>query len=390
MQAQRGWWERALERQVGPYWLKTDLAAPESGPLAAHLLLMHREYAARLAFVPARAPAPMNVMVFSQRQEYNRTLELRFGLEAAGTGGLFFVTPSASALALWTEGLSRRRVHHVLQHEGFHQFAYSRFGGDLPMWVNEGLAEYFGQAVPVGGRLLAGQLTPRTIERVREAIELERTVPFARMLAMDGREWVKALAREGAGDLYHQARAMVQFLIEADGGRYLTSFATWLKMLNAGYPADHAFRRSFGTDDIERFEQRWKTWMLDARPGAFVTALERIEFLAEGIAELSRRGVAPASLDDLRAQLQAIGFTTTLTTHALEVELAAADDRMYTIPRDGLCEADPVFEIRPPERRPGQPPGPPALRTRHLGPRTLEVRWQRDEVTGEPAYHITW
>ena len=39
--------------------------------------------------------------------------------------------------------------------------------------------------------------------------------------------------------------------------------------------------RAFG-DDVESFETRWKEFALAAKPSAFVSAMEKIEFLAEG------------------------------------------------------------------------------------------------------------
>jgi len=146
----RSWWSGLRPRPRGrsaQYWVKTDLPAEQANTLAQHLNLMHAEYAAHLASLPARAPTPLNVLLFADREDYLETLRLRYGIHAAGTGGMFFVNPSGTALALWTGDLSRRRALHVLRHEGFHQFGYSRFGTDLPLWVNEGLAELFGASV---------------------------------------------------------------------------------------------------------------------------------------------------------------------------------------------------------------------------------------------------
>jgi hypothetical protein len=133
-QAMLPWWRRAPERQVGHYWIKTDLPAEQAEALAAHLNLMYGEYAGRLASLPARAPTPMNVLLFAERIDYVETLRRRYGVEADDTGGMFFVNPRGTALALWTGALPRRRVLHVLRHEGFHQFAYSRFGGSMKGW----------------------------------------------------------------------------------------------------------------------------------------------------------------------------------------------------------------------------------------------------------------
>jgi hypothetical protein len=52
----------------------------------------------------------------------------------AGDRLMAYVPAGASALG-W----------HVVQHEGFHQFVAQVIRGDMPIWANEGLAEYFGE-----------------------------------------------------------------------------------------------------------------------------------------------------------------------------------------------------------------------------------------------------
>ncbi len=388
-QARLGWWDRAIEGRAGHYWIKTDLEPADAQRIAAHLELVHQEYARRLAGLPPRAPAALNVLLFERREDYMDVLQQRFGVDPAGTGGMFFDTPSGSALALFTEGLPRRRVLHVLQHEGFHQFGYSRFGADLPPWLNEGLAELFGHAVVVDRGLAPGLVNPRVLRSVQEAIELGTYVPFERMLAMGPRAWSEALRTDRAGALYHQAWSMVHFLVYGDSGRYVTRFEAYLRMVNAGFPSPHAFRTAFETDDVESFEKRWKEHVLAAVPSAYATALERIEFLAEGALELGRRGASsPRTLDELGAALRAIGFACDLRTHAAGAVLRSDDPEMYRIPRDGLCREQPVFVVAPAKPAPAGVTMPPSISTEHLEPRDLAVRWLRHPETGGFGYEV--
>ena len=391
------WWQRAAERKVGFYWIKTDLEAETANELARHLNLMHIEYSKRLASLPPRVPAPLNVLIFAHRDDYLETLRRRFDIDATGTGGIFFVTPAASGLAFWTESLPRRRVLHVLQHEGFHQFAYSRFGGDLPVWVNEGLAEFFGESVMVGRTLIIGQTNPRVIGRVRQAIELDTYLPFRRMLSMSPQQWSSALGGETAALQYHQAWSMVHFLVYGDNGRYVERFEAYLRLLNAGFPSEHAFIRAFETDEIHAFERRWRQYAQAARPSAFITSLERIEFLAEGALELSRRGVAPQSIEELRDALVAIDFVFPLKKHEVSVELRADDEAMYRIPQDDLADEQPIFVVI--KTRRGQltrrqrkleetAPTPLTIATEDLRPKAISIRWMRDRTSGELSYEL--
>ncbi len=398
-QVRLSWWDRTHPQQVGHYWIKSDLPADYAGALARHLNTMYAEYDRRLASLPPRAPESLNVLIFQRRRDYLQTLQRRYGVDGTATGGLFFVTPSSGhALALWTEGLARRRILSVLQHEGFHQFAYSRFGGDLPVWVNEGLAEFFGEAIAVGRTLMAGGNNPRVIEAVKDSIELGTSIPFEKMLAMSSRRWAQGFREGTAMGQYQQAWSMVHFLITGDNGRYVDRFETYLRLLHAGFPSQHSFVKAFQTSDIEAFERRWQRHALAARPSGFLAALQRIEFLAEGALELSRRGVSPESLVELRDALVAAGFSLVLHRHAQEIELPAQDEAMYRIPGGRPGEQPPVFVVRKaalssltePRRRPEDDvqPTPPSIHTEYLRPFNASIRWRRDPDTNELSYEI--
>lgn len=396
-QAQLPWWDRAEMRNIGNYWIKTDLPADQANQLARHLNLMHEEYSRRLATLPPRSPTPMNVMIFKHRREYKDVLRTRFGVNGTGTGGIFFVNPSGTALAFWTEGLPQRRIIDVLQHEGFHQFAYTRFGSDLPVWVNEGLAEFFSESVLVNKTFIIGQSKPRVINAVKKAIELNQHIPLRQMLMMTRKEWGEALISETASLQYHQAWSMVHFLVYGDNGRYTQSFEAYLRLINSGVQSEQAFIRAFETDDIEAFENRWKIYALAAKPSGFVTALERIEFLAQGALELSGLGISPKSADELQQELIKINFKYNVQKHGREFHLSASDPEMFQIPIDDLDQDKPGFVIEPAKLRglsrrllmfEEVNPTPPSIKTENLRPKSLSIRWKRDRKTGELRYEI--
>jgi hypothetical protein len=403
--AQLPWMQRARGGKSTYYTIRTDLPPAEARELADHLDRMYVQYSQRMASLPKQVPEKLNVLIFSDRNEYQSTLWNRFNVDSAGTGGVFFSNQHGTALAFWTGGLSRSRVRHVLQHEGFHQFAWSRFRGNLPPWTNEGLAEFFGEAAMVGNRLVIGQSKPRVLEAVKDAIERGTFIPFREMLTMDSARWRVALQEGTAATQYHQAWSMVHFLVYAPDektgkpGKYVGAFETYLRKLNSGVAYEDAFVQAFGKDSnvIEAFEKRWKAYALEARPSAFVTALERIEFLAEGALELSRSGLVPGSLEQMKEQLQAIGFSQSLGVHGAETTLHAADENLYVIPMDDLAAERPIFVVEAPRlgtlvarRRllEEKQRTPPSITTKHLRPRGLSIGWSRDRKSGVISYEI--
>jgi hypothetical protein len=213
---------------------------------------------------------------------------------------------------------------------------------------------------------------------------------------MSPQKWNAAVSAGNAAMNYHQAWSMVHFLVYGDGGKYTAAFETYLRHLNNGLPSEEAFVRTFGPD-IEQFEAAWKKYALAAKPAAFVTALERLEFLSEGLLELGGMKRYPQTMDELKAMLREIDFKHTTKAHGRAETLSAADDSLFTIPMDDLCPEQPVFEIVKPKSRQTsrkermleeQNPTPPVIETRSLRPKGLRIKWLRDEATNTFSYDV--
>ncbi|MFM7052098.1 MAG: DUF1570 domain-containing protein [Planctomycetota bacterium] len=384
------------EQRSKHYRILSDLPSDETELYAGHLDLIYEEYARRLAGLEQQAPEIPFVLMFARERDYLEVLRNRYGVNATGSGGMFFITPAGAALAFFTESLPRSRVLHVVQHEGFHQYAHSRFAGRLPPWVNEGLAEFFGEAIVVDGRVIVGQASAGAAASVRAAVEGGTTVPFLRILTMDGDQWNANVRSGNAAIQYVQSWAMVQYLGWADGGRYQRPFEAYLRLLHGGVPSERAFVQAFGTNDIESFERAWKDWAKDMQPTAFAGAAARLTFLAEGLRTLSRDGIAVESLEDALAKLKERGFSVEVTIHG-RTERIEPSPAILTIPRDALAKADPVLEMVPPRKsgqttaqrkREADHPTPPSVITRGLEPRELALEWTRMKSGDDFEYRL--
>lgn len=380
------WHQRMQVIRSNHYLIHTDLTEDETRAYARHLDIVYRAYVKRLSSLRQRAPQSLNVYLFAKRDDYLRTLESQFGIDGTGSGGMFFVNPRGNGLAIWTEGLPRRRVEHVIQHEGFHQVAFALFGGELPVWANEGLAEFFGEGVVVGNELVIGQSSPRTLQALRDAIENNQVIPFRTMLTLSGQAWNANVTSGNARLQYQQAWSMVHFLVYGDGGRYQEAFERYLRFLNMGNQSLDAWIKAFGNADLTSFERRWAEFVREAKPSAFLTALERAEFLAAGLNELQQRGEYPATFDEMRAKLEEIGFKYSIEQHGIVSVYEASDASLFEIPMDDLAKQQPVFIVEKPRRRTNsfrehrleeEHPTPAEIRTDHLRPHNLRVVWHR-------------
>jgi hypothetical protein len=239
---------------------------------------------------------------------------------------------------------------------------------------------------------------------VKVMIEEERHIPFLGMLTADGRQWQELVGAGAADRYYNQAWSMVHFLVYGDDTKYRMPFERFLRLVNHGTPADAAFVEVFGAD-LDAFERRWKAYAQEAKPSAFMTAFERIQFLADGALELSARRAEedeepppmPATLEALREELRAIDFVQTASHHGHTTERRADDDASFEIPKDDLTTAQPVFVVETPRVRrsthkdrlfESRHPMPPAIRSEGLEPRGLEIAWIRDKETGALRYEV--
>jgi hypothetical protein len=382
-QAQLPWWDRAPAQQIGAYWIKSDLPAEQVKAIGQHLNLMHREFNAALASVPVRVQEKLDVYVFANRDEWALTVRTQFALNPPERGG-FMISPSDYSLAFFTEGLSAREIDQIIQREGFRQFAHNRFERDLPLWLNEGLADLFGEAVLIDEMLLFGQSTPHMLEAIQAAVAADKHIRFDVMLNLSAEEWAAQQKATPGEFIWHQSRLMSLFVMQAP-----QALAIYLRHLNSGLPHDHAFVRAFGMD-AAAMEQHWKQFALSAQPGAFATALERIEFLAHGMLELHKRNITPDSINTMRKALREIDFSLELKTLHGTHRISAADDAPFQIPRDALCLQQPMFILS--KSRPIGPlrqrqieqanPAPPTIATQHLRPSQLRIQWVRDDKGG--------
>lgn len=396
-QLRASWWDRTAnpkgQLKSRFYNIRSDLSADATRMYAERLDTIYVEYKRRLGALPQKTAEVNDVFIFASQEDYLQTLRDRFGINGMGSGGMFFTSPRGAGLAFFVEGLPQSRIFHVIQHEGFHQFAYSRFGHDLPQWLNEGLAEFFGESVIVDGTVVIGQTSERTLRTLQAAINAGKTIPFRDIITMTNDRWNANVRGGNAALQYMQAWSMVHFLVYGDGGRYQGSFERYLALLNRDVNPVDAFTQAFGTNDLDMFQSRWLEHARTARPSAFVTALERIEFLGEGMYALANKGVHPKDIDELRTALREIDFSTTIGSlggsHGGTVTLKATDDTNFQIPDDDLAQGTPRFEFvqtkskRNPTKKERELeeklPLPPSIGTINLAPKNLVLRWLRSK-----------
>jgi len=270
------------------YLVHTDLDHRLAEEMAKRLDAMYDEYARRLEqFTMPNPDQKFEVYLFAKRDDYMKLTQNRY----PNTGGIFM--SGRNLLAAFLEGQGREGLRRALQHEAFHQFTYTAIGPNVPIWLNEGMAQYFEEGIWQGDGFMIGQVAPRRVRQLRHDMEKKQIVAFRAMLTMTDDQWARNLtsnADRGATQ-YNQAWAMTHFLIHAANGddKYRPRLLNMLKQIHAGADGTEAFIEAFSRN-VDGFQARFEEWArkLEATPEA--TMIERQQVLADMLTESARQG----------------------------------------------------------------------------------------------------
>jgi thioredoxin-like negative regulator of GroEL len=184
------------------------------------------------------------VFIFDRRRDSQPYFDLLFAREnskATGAyvrhdgGGTMFIDASRAG-----NGIERTAMHELV-HDLLRQSEST-----LPLWAEEGMAEYFSNARVNGARVLAG-------DPIREHLALlarKPPMPLAQLFA------VKAESDVGTSSaFYAQSWALIDFLIGTDQ----QAFFPFLRELERGIPVDVALRTHYGKSTAEMETSiRWR------------------------------------------------------------------------------------------------------------------------------------
>ncbi len=313
------------------YLIHTNLSRDEVRVFGRYMDTVFAQYEDRFREFHTRSPAQMPLYLLRTEEQYQRFMTSQ-DIAATHTGGMFFFSPASQGLATWVQGRSRSQTFQVLQHEGFHQFAFNHLGRDLPTWINEGLAQYFEDAIIVGDKMTTGLANARRVEQVKHALEAQTAIDFSRLVGLSADQWADKLHGDPdeAALMYAQSWSVVFFLIHGEDDRYQPAFARYLQKVSAGRDHQTAFQEVFGADSLRPLAKRWADFAKKQQPDPINTAASRMEFLGEALRFMYQRGeTAPKSLIKLRDSLQARHFVLTRKSHGITVEVTADDPDLY-------------------------------------------------------------
>lgn len=251
-----------------------------------------------------------DVVVFRSKDDYKR-----IGLD--GSDGYYsrhFARWGVFGPTFLTHGGISEASRPLFVHELTHRFVHHTFP-QAPLWLNEGLAEYFQTIAVDGGKAVLGR--SRRVFKPGDSWESGRYgVPagalpaFDVMLSMDARTFYAARGvpeGPGEGDAeeeamrrqranYASAWAMVHVL-KNGSPENAARMERWLAKMAAGEPARASFDAAFGDVSLDDLEAARKALIERHIKGEI--SLLRTDYDAKGAAPREDRAMRPAEVSEL-------------------------------------------------------------------------------------------
>jgi tetratricopeptide (TPR) repeat protein len=207
-------------------------------------LLRLRDALSAVTKFKVRSPLPTRVFIFGDQRGFVPYCDAAIGRSDRLTG-LFLSHPEGNHLLI--DG-SAHSVDRVVYHELTHYFLRNTIPGDVPLWFNEGLAEFYStfrqrnNAVEIG----------LPVEEHVDWLRTQTLIPLKDLLAINrqSREYHEA---DRQGVFYAESWALVHYLMIGSPERR-DQLGTYVGLIQGGQTIDNAFRIAFhGTyDDLER------------------------------------------------------------------------------------------------------------------------------------------
>lgn len=240
------------------YRVASDVSRSVSRKVAQVLEESLQHVSLRLGHTPDTRSRKFIVYVFSGERSYNRFVQDVFGARMENTLGMY---SGALKQLLILHAESEDDYLSTTRHEGFHQYL-DAFPMEKPIWLNEGLAEYFAAARNKGSAWHDGALELGRLEVLRQLMQREgglkaHLFPLERFVALQPMEFMA-----NAQVAYAQAWAFVHFLRHSSV-RNRDAFQRLMSELMAGRPASQAIARAFQGTDWHRLDLEFRRHVAD-------------------------------------------------------------------------------------------------------------------------------
>jgi tetratricopeptide (TPR) repeat protein len=189
------------------------------------------------------SPVPTTVVVFKSDKSY-----LPFKSNP-NTAGYFQPGPDLNYITLTTEVRGEQNPFSVIFHEYTHLLVNNN-AGNVPVWFNEGLAEYYSTvAVTDDQKFALGNPIANHVYLLRE----KKMLPLRTLFQVDHKSPYYN-ERDKQSVFYAQSWALMHYLILGNQAKHVVQIQKFLDALSASLPMEKAFQQAFEMT-IEQMEK---------------------------------------------------------------------------------------------------------------------------------------
>ena len=208
---------------------KTKQMAENLETLAASLMRLNA------TFDVAR-PERTRIFLFTKRREAQAYFDMLLNRRDATVSGIFVTQNSGASIVMLTG--FRSATDRTAFHELVHNLVESR--ANPPLWLDEGMAEYFSNVELRNGSMYAGEPIPRHIEALRRHADLPLKTLFSVVRESDTYN-----LPEGQSLFYAESWATVDWLMR-NAGEDRAAFYAFFTDVSSGTPVDVALKTRYG------------------------------------------------------------------------------------------------------------------------------------------------
>ncbi len=195
------------------------------------------------------SPSPTYIFVFKNAESFKPYQRTHEG-QTVQSGGYFLARQLANYVAIYIYAVYNdqyREERLAIYHEYLHYVLRNNYAS-LPLWFQEGLAEYYSTFKVGKDEALIGLPIEEHVAWLRQNPQISLQSLFA--VNEHSRDYNEAARR---GGFYAQSWALVHYLISGNSERRLQAIES-LRLAQEGVPPDQIFKRAFGTDStaVER------------------------------------------------------------------------------------------------------------------------------------------
>ncbi|HJT15980.1 MAG TPA: DUF1570 domain-containing protein [Thermoanaerobaculia bacterium] len=179
----------------------------------------------------AAAPAGTRVFIFARHKEAQPYFDMLIGEKNAHVAGLFISSKNMASMLMESGGGDDRTPFHELIH-----YLVTNSGTRPPLWLEEGLAEYFSNAELRNGSIRAGNPIPQHVQMLQH----RRLLSLDQLFKIDSESKMYSSA-ETQRAFYAESWAIVDWLIRTDP----RAFYDFLRDIEEGKPLEEVLQARY-------------------------------------------------------------------------------------------------------------------------------------------------